>query len=1090
MSKNVLNEARKKFKREAIKKIIALREAKAVVGLSLLAVVFLIISGILAGFFTPGGMISATTTSQLIPMGNGNYTSWSGNYTDIDEGMASPSCLSSDSVHISTANRRESFTIDLSSIPNGSTITIIDVLVADRSYNSEKDGGTYATFIRFNGTDSANSAVHTTTYETTACSGFRDDLFSIAGAIKNDSTTLEIGIVKLGTSSPASRSVRIGAMAAIVTYTVPDTTPPTLHLPSDITIEATGPSGAVTTFVATADDTNPAHPVVICLPVSGSTFSLGQNTISCSTTDTALNTATGTFKITVQDTTPPVITLNGSSPTIIQVHNLYAEPGANVTDNYDTGLAANITGVVDKDTVGVYTVYYDVVDSHSNHAIQKTRIVNVVDQEPPSTNDNAPTGWRNSDTTITLICTDNVACSKVYYTTDSNNPTADSSYVNASSNWSFTVNTEGQYTIKYFAVDASNNQESVKTATNILKIDKSVQSVSITAPTGGAELKGTATITADGSDTLSGIKKVEFWDQSIGAKISEDTEAPYSIDWDTKTMSDGSHNIMAKVEDKAGNILDSAIISVLVDNTAPVISILTPATGSYKDPINISGSATDAAAKVKYVHLYYKVSANDAWTEIDTNNSQEGIQPISNSESAEPFAFSYLWTPSTEGIFNIGVRAEDRAGNWSGASPADIFINNVIYDITVPVITIANPDSSSAQSKTITATANEGALTQSITTGSVCDNTLTFADYVSVTFSSEADNGKKVCYKAVDEASNIAYKMSDPIAGIDTTAPVITFPADITTDTADSLGKIVTYTAPTAADSADGSVAVTCDKNSGDNFPVAITTVTCSAKDVANNTATKTFKVTVNQIQQNNGGGGGGGGYYVLPEPALVISEQSIRAPDIAPDSLTIAWTTNFKSSSYVIYSAEGETHSLDMTDSAGTPPKYGYVYATAESDISEKVTAHSVIITGLNPNKTYYFRTVSRGSLAISGEYKATTPAVAGAATVKQINIPEQIVRVVAKNVSQIKKIAETKSIIQSINQPTNATSAVKPANVNITNNEKNKPLVNTNSFTASLGAVWSKIFSFSLSNLFFIIIIIIAILLFFPPKHWFKKK
>jgi hypothetical protein len=139
---------------------------------------------------------------------------------------------------------------------------------------------------------------------------------------------------------------------------------------------------------------------------------------------------------------------------------------------------------------------------------------------------------------------------------------------------------------------------------------------------------------------------------------------------------------------------------------------------------------------------------------------------------------------------------------------------------------------------------------------------------------------------------------------------------------------------------------------------------------------TSDISVTASFAINNTGGGGGGGGYYSPPEPALIISE--LQSPNVTTDTITLTWTTNFPSSSYVIYSAEVETHSLDMSDASGIPPKYGYVYATPEIDISPKVTSHSVIITGLNPLTTYYFRTVSRGSLTISGEYKTTTPALA----------------------------------------------------------------------------------------------------------------
>jgi hypothetical protein len=93
------------------------------------------------------------------------------------------------------------------------------------------------------------------------------------------------------------------------TITVQDTTPPELTLPDDITAEATGPSGAAVEFSVSATDLVDGDVEVTCDADSGDTFPLGDTTVSCSATDAAGNTAYGSFTITVQDTTPPELTL-------------------------------------------------------------------------------------------------------------------------------------------------------------------------------------------------------------------------------------------------------------------------------------------------------------------------------------------------------------------------------------------------------------------------------------------------------------------------------------------------------------------------------------------------------------------------------------------------------------------------------------------------------------------------------------------------------------------------------------------------------------------------------------------------------------
>lgn len=94
----------------------------------------------------------------------------------------------------------------------------------------------------------------------------------------------------------------------------------------------------------------------------------------------------------------------------------------------------------------------------------------------------------------------------------------------------------------------------------------------------------------------------------------------------------------------------------------------------------------------------------------------------------------------------------------------------------------------------------------------------------------------------------------------DTTPPEISgMPSDIAKTATSSFGATVNYAEPTASDLVDGSVPVNCSPASGSTFALGETTVTCSASDSRNNTASKTFKVNVTYswggvLQPINGG--------------------------------------------------------------------------------------------------------------------------------------------------------------------------------------------------------------------------------------------
>lgn len=79
----------------------------------------------------------------------------------------------------------------------------------------------------------------------------------------------------------------------------------------------------------------------------------------------------------------------------------------------------------------------------------------------------------------------------------------------------------------------------------------------------------------------------------------------------------------------------------------------------------------------------------------------------------------------------------------------------------------------------------------------------------------------------------------------DTTPPTVSVSPNLTATTTSGTGTAVTYAAPTATDTVDGSVAASCDRPSGSIFPAGTTTVTCTATDAAGNTGSASFLVTV-----------------------------------------------------------------------------------------------------------------------------------------------------------------------------------------------------------------------------------------------------
>jgi hypothetical protein len=138
-----------------------------------------------------------------------------------------------------------------------------------------------------------------------------------------------------------------------------------------------------------------------------------------------------------------------------------------------------------------------------------------------------------------------------------------------------------------------------------------------------------------------------------------------------------------------------------------------------------------------------------------------------------------------------------------------------------------------------------------------------------------------VTCSAHDAAGNAAPTQSFDVNVHDTTAPAIQAHADIVTGATGSSGATVSYTAPTASDSVDGPVSVSCAPASGTSFAVGHTTVTCSAQDAAYNVGHSTFDVEITAPAPDT-------------TPPTIQPHSDIVAEAGGPSGATVTYTSPF----------------------------------------------------------------------------------------------------------------------------------------------------------------------------------------------------
>ncbi len=137
--------------------------------------------------------------------------------------------------------------------------------------------------------------------------------------------------------------------------------------------------------------------------------------------------------------------------------------------------------------------------------------------------------------------------------------------------------------------------------------DDILPDVDLIAPSNATTAFDMIQINASASDLGSGIERVEFFVDSLS--IANVTSAPYSINWDSRMVSNGTHTLKVMAYDNQGLVgEDSITIDVQNDVSAPATYALmfNPSQPLYDMPTVVTLTALDVSG-VKNVTLFYAV---------------------------------------------------------------------------------------------------------------------------------------------------------------------------------------------------------------------------------------------------------------------------------------------------------------------------------------------------------------------------------------------------------------------------------------------------------------------------------------------------
>jgi len=385
-----------------------------------------------------------------------------------------------------------------------------------------------------------------------------------------------------------------------------DTVPPIFTSPSTTSINENRQSAM--TLVAT--DTS--HVIYGISGIDADSFNVDENTgvvtfkiapdyesgktsytFTATATDEAGNTATQNVTITildvdetVPDTTPPVITLLGTNPASVTQGQTYADAGATAVDEIDGDITPSMTGEVNVNSVGSYTITYSATDTAGNTATAtRTVTVNAI----PNV---APTAVASA--TPTTATEGSVISFNASGSSDSDGSIASYEWkegsVVLSIAQSFTKNnfTVGTHTITLTVTDDDGVTDSTTVMVTVNAVPNvaptAVATVSPATATEGSVISfnGTGSSDSDGS-----IASYEWKEGSVVLSIAQSfTKNNFTV---------GTHTITLTVTDDDG-VTDSTTVMVTVNavpNVAPTaVATVSPATATEGSVISFNGTGS------------------------------------------------------------------------------------------------------------------------------------------------------------------------------------------------------------------------------------------------------------------------------------------------------------------------------------------------------------------------------------------------------------------------------------------------------------------------------------------------------------------
>jgi len=262
------------------------------------------------------------------------------------------------------------------------------------------------------------------------------------------------------------------------------------------------------------------------------------------------------------------------------------------------------------------------------------------DTTPPTVS--ASESGTSGGITLSAIASDNVGVTNVEFRVDGVLKGSD-----ATSPYAITLDStalaNGSHSLTATAYDAAGNSTASSPVSFTIDNTAPVDTTPPTVSASESGSSGTITLSATASDNV-GVTMVDFYID--GSLRGSDGTSPYSLGFDSTTLADGSHNLVAVAFDAAGNSATSATVPFSVANSAPPVERIS--NGGFES--GKTGWTGSSGVITKSNSYAAHTGSWKAWLNgYGTANTEYVYQTVSLPSTATSATLSFwLWVDSDE----------------------------------------------------------------------------------------------------------------------------------------------------------------------------------------------------------------------------------------------------------------------------------------------------------------------------------------------------------------------------------------------------------------------------------------------------------